>query len=113
MSFLDPLKRHGILVSLFLLCCGFAVFNPVFLAPRNLLNILVQSTPIALVAVGMTFVILIGAIDLSVGSILALSGIVFALATRSGWPMVPAVIAGLLAGTICGILNGVLVARAR
>lgn len=87
-----------------------------FLKPENLLNILRQAAPVGVVAIGMTFVIAAGGIDLSVGSIVALAGGVGILAmdavARDGWPPAVAIALGLGttlgAGLACGAVNGVL-----
>jgi ribose/xylose/arabinose/galactoside ABC-type transport system permease subunit len=113
MGKIAALRTHGILIGLFVLCTVFAIFNPVFASADNLLNILVQSTPIALASLGMTFVVLVGGIDLSVGSLVALSGIVLGLLTHSSVPLVLSVPLCLLTGAACGTLNGVLTAKAR
>jgi len=63
--------------------------------------------------VGMTFVIVSGGIDLSVGSIVALSGVVLASALQAGWAVPAAIVAGLLVGALCGLLNGLLITRGR
>jgi ribose transport system permease protein len=73
------------------------------------MNILEQSSINAIVAVGMTFVIITAGIDLSVGSILAFSGVVMASLLQGGVPIVLALLAGLAVGTVCGLLNGFLV----
>jgi ribose/xylose/arabinose/galactoside ABC-type transport system permease subunit len=74
----------------------------------------VEQTSInAVIAVGMTFVILSGGIDLSVGSLLALSGVVLASALRADWPLALALAAGVAAGAGCGLANGLLVTLGR
>ncbi len=70
------LKENALLVFMVVLCLVIAALKPVFFSPRNLMNILIQISISALVATGMTFVILSGGIDLSVGSTAAFSGIV-------------------------------------
>lgn len=107
------LNENRVLFGLILLCIGFGILNPTFLSLGNLSNILLQSTPVALVSVGMTFVILAGSIDLSVGSVLALSGVVFGLAIQHGTPLSLAIGAALLVGSVCGATSGLLVAEAR
>ncbi|THG33553.1 ABC transporter permease [Naasia lichenicola] len=87
-----------------------AVFVPAFYQPANLLNVARQSSIVGVVAIGMTFVILTGGIDLSVGSILALSGVTMAILINQG--MVPglAIVVALLVGVGAGLLNGLIVA---
>lgn len=95
--------------GLLLLCVALWIATPHFMTVSNLLNVVEQSTVIGVLAVGMTFVILTGGIDLSVGSLVALSGIVFGIAVNAGAPMSVAVLAALGVGTLCGVVNGGLV----
>ena len=79
------------------------ILTPHFLTVSNLLNIAEQTSINAIVAVGMTFVILSGGIDLSVGSIVALSGVVLGTALQGGQPIPVALLLGLLVGLACGL----------
>lgn len=79
----------------------------------NLLNVVQQTTIVAIIAVGMTFVIITGGIDLSVGSVLAFSGVVMASLLQQGIPLPIALMAGLGAGFFCGLLNGLLITIGR
>jgi ribose/xylose/arabinose/galactoside ABC-type transport system permease subunit len=106
-------REAGTLGGLLLLCIALWIATPHFMTASNLLNVVEQSTVIGVLAVGMTFVILTGGIDLSVGSIVALSGIIFGVAVRSGSPLPIAISAALVAGTVCGIVNGGLVTVGR
>jgi ribose transport system permease protein len=87
--------------------------TPHFLTVSNFRNVLEQTSIGAVIAVGMTFVILSGGIDLSVGSILALSGIVLAGRLQAGAGTVSALLVGLLVGGACGLANGLMVTRGR
>jgi ribose transport system permease protein len=87
-----------------------AVLVPSFFQPNNLLNVGRQSAIVGIIAVGMTFVILTGGIDLSVGAILALSGVTTAILINNGLIVPLAVVAGLLVGVAAGVINGVGVA---
>ncbi len=111
--FSSPLVRQygGIIISLAVLCVVFAVLNPRFLAFNNFMNIMQQVAVIAVAAYGMTYVILLGEIDLSIGSIIAVSGMVAAQAFAMGFGFVPTVVFTLAAGAIMGGLNGVLSAK--
>ena len=83
-----------------------------FATPSNLLNIVQQTAPVTVMAVGAVFVLTAGEIDLSIGSIVAVAALVAAMALREGaWPV--GVFAGLAAGLAIGALNGALVAYAR
>lgn len=113
-SFLaSPMLRQygGILIALFVLCTVFSVLSPRFLAFNNFMNIMQQVSVIAVAAYGMTYVILLGDIDLSVGSIIAVAGMVAAQAFAMGFGFLPTVVITLAAGAIMGGLNGVLSAK--
>ena len=104
------LQVAGILPILVLICILFSVLSPNFLTPGNIVNIFRQASVNIVLATGMTFVILTGGIDLSVGSILAVSAVaslIVSLIPGLGWA---AVIAGLLTGLALGLLNGALIA---
>jgi ribose transport system permease protein len=107
------LQRQGALAALIAVCIFGAVRYYAFATPGNLVNVLRQNSMLGLVALGMTFVILTGGIDLSVGSLVALSGIAFGLAVRSGVPVAAAAAAGLAAGLGCGLVNGALITVGR
>ena len=100
----DFLLEHAPLLSIaafFVLCSlAFALASPVFLTPGNLLNVLRQMAPMLIGAVAMTFVITTGGIDLSVGSTVALTNALAAIALGAGmpWPLVVAAMLGLGAG---------------
>ncbi|UXU57443.1 ribose ABC transporter permease [Staphylococcus agnetis] len=98
-------------LGLILLIIMFSVLNPAFLDLSNLLNLLRQISINGLIAFGMTFVILTGGIDLSVGSILALSSACIALMITSGVDPIIAIILGVLIGFILGVVNGLFVTK--
>lgn len=98
----------GLVVAIVLLGAYFTSRNGVFISLENLGNIAEQSTFLGLLAVGMTFVIVSGQFDLSVGSIFGLSAIVFAVALEAGWNVWPAAVAGIAAGAGMGLTNGLL-----
>ena len=101
------------MAGLFGLCLLLWILTPHFLTVSNLLNVLEQTSINAVIAVGMTFVILSGGIDLSVGSVLALSGVVMATLLQQGWTPPLAIAAGLAVGFGFGALNGVAIAWGR
>lgn len=111
--FSSPMIRQygGIVVSLIVLCVVFALLNPRFMAFNNFMNIMQQVAVIAVAAYGMTYVILLGEIDLSIGSIIAVSGMVAAQAFAMGFGFAPTVLLTLAAGAIMGGLNGLLSAK--
>lgn len=84
-----------------------------FLNPDNLKGILKQSSTLIVLACGMTFVIVSGGIDLSVGSILALSCVLLATQVQQGAPLVRAIALALAAGAGCGLINGLTVVKGR
>ncbi len=101
------LSDNGALVGLVALCLGLAIATPVFLSPINLVNVGIQAAVVAILGFGMTFVIVAAGIDLSVGSIAALSSMSAAfLASQSGLPGGLALVAGLLVGALVGAING-------
>lgn len=113
-AFLLRHAREAGTVAVFLvLCAVLSVLTPHFLTASNLLNVAQQTVINAVIAVGLTYVILSAGIDLSVGSVLALAGVVLGLALAAGWPLPLAIGACLLAGAACGTVNGLLVAFGR
>lgn len=105
------INNAGIGLALLLLILFFSVTTEHFLSPNNITNILTQITINLILAVGMTFVILIGGIDLSVGSVMAFAAVVAGKAiTLTGLGatelILLAIAAGLFAGLVCGIING-------
>ena len=106
-------RKLGTLAGLVALGGLLTILSPYFLTVSNLLNVLEQTSINAVVAIGMTFVILSGGIDLSVGSIVALSGVSLATALEAGAPLPVALLAGLLAGSAAGLVNGLLITRGK
>jgi ribose transport system permease protein len=104
----------GPLIGLILLCVFLSFSTDTFLSMRNFLNVMDQITVLGVMAVGMTLVILIGGIDLSVGSVLALSGMVMGyLGNNREWPFVIAIVVALIASAACGLTSGLMVTRLR
>jgi ribose/xylose/arabinose/galactoside ABC-type transport system permease subunit len=106
-------QRFGLLFVFLLLCLVLASLSDRFLQFSNLVNILRQASINGIVSIGMTLVILIGGIDLSVGSILALSAVIGADLVKSGLPTMLALPAALLVGTSLGAVNGIIITRGR
>jgi ribose transport system permease protein len=109
----DWISQYGILLAFLALVVALALLSPSFLATSNLLNVLRQIAVNALLAFGLTTVILGAGIDLSVGSVLAFSGALAAGLSVAGWHPALAMLAALLAGVAMGLFNGVFVAYAR
>ena len=106
-------RQIGTFAGLVALCLVLWAATPHFLTVSNLLNVLEQTSINAIVAVGMTYVIISGGIDLSVGSVLAVSGIALALALEGGVPAPAAIVLALATGTACGLTNGLLITFGR
>ena len=105
------LEKYGIVLVLVVICVILSVLSPVFLTIPNLTNVIRQISINGLLAIGMTFIILTGGIDLSVGSQVALTGALVAGFLTAGWPIALAIVAGLLIGCLLGFVNGFIVAK--
>ncbi|TFG62686.1 MAG: ribose ABC transporter permease [Spirochaetales bacterium] len=106
-------RSYGIVIAFIIICAILTILSPVFLSITNILNIVRQSSIFGIMAIGMTFIILTGGIDLSVGSILAIAGAVAAGMLKSGVGMLPVVLVALLIGIGCGLANGLLITIGR
>ena len=106
-------NKNKPLIVLFLIIAIMAVASPVFLTPGNLLTVLLQTSYNAILAVGISFTILIGGIDLSIGSVLAFSSAIGALLLTQGWPLFAVLLMILALGGLLGLLNGLLVSYGR
>jgi len=96
-----------VIVGLVLIWAVFWFLNPNFLTARNLTNLAVQTTDVGIVSAGIVLVLLLGEIDLSVGSVYGLSSAVMAvLNVKMGWPAVPAIAGGIITGALIGTLHG-------
>ncbi len=104
------LKAFSVLI---LLLIAFSLLNGNFVRTNNLITILQQSSHVAILAYAETLVIITGGIDLSLGSILGLSGVVVGKLLLAGAPIPLAVLGALTVGGLCGLLNGFLVAKAK
>ena len=107
------LGEYGAFIALALLVIVLSIVEPSFRAPSNLMNLLRQASFNGLIAFGMTLVILSDGIDLSVGSVFALSAIICAELLVFGMPAVLAVLIALVAGTALGAISGLLVTKGR
>ena len=112
-------QRYGILIALAALCLVLSLVSDNFLTSRNIINVLRQTSINGILAIGMTFVILTRGIDLSVGSVVALVGVLSASFATTGaagiagapyMPLIP-VLVGLVTGTAIGAVSGTVVAR--
>jgi ribose transport system permease protein len=101
----------GPLIGLIVIFIALSFLSPYFLTPRNLLNILSQVSAIGVMSVGALLIILLGGIDLSVGSVLAVSSMSMAAVYKmAGWPFEMALLVGLAVGALVGLTNGILTA---
>ncbi|BDC56571.1 ribose import permease protein RbsC [Bacillus altitudinis] len=107
------MQKLGPFLGLIILVAIVSILNPAFLEPLNILNLLRQISINALIAFGMTFVILTGGIDLSVGAILALSSALTAGFILSGLDPILAIIVGCIIGAILGMINGLLITKGK
>lgn len=108
------LREYGLLLGLILLSGLLAALTPTFLTTGNLLNVARQISLNGILAVGVTYVLLTGGVDLSLGSIVALAGVVAATFAHPGeWPLLVPILMGVLAGAGCGALNGIVITRGR
>ena len=105
--------KYRSLIALALLVVVVSILSPSFLTTKNIFNVLRQTSVNAIIAAGMTFVILTGGIDLSVGSILAISGAVCASMLVSGTNMIIAIIVALAIGAVVGFLNGFIISKGK
>lgn len=99
--------------TLILLFAGLSAATPHFLTAVNLAAVIRQTAVINIMALGMTMIIIAGGIDLSVGSIMALCGLLGAMTVAQGQPILLGLAVGLLTGVACGIVNGLLVTKLR
>ena len=106
-------RQFGTLAGLVVLCLVLWALTPHFLTVSNLLNIAQQTAINAIIAVGLTFVIISGGIDLSVGSLVAFSGVLMASLLQRGVPVPIALLAGLATGFGWGLVNGLLITLGR
>ncbi|ARF18087.1 ribose ABC transporter permease [Sporosarcina ureae] len=109
----SSLQKLGPFIGLLLIVVIISIMSPSFLTLNNLFNVLRQVSINALIAFGMTFVILTGGIDLSVGSILALTGAVTAGMMSGGMDPILAMLLGVLLGVLLGAINGLIIAKGK
>lgn len=104
------LAPYALPLAILVIIVVFSIAQPAFLKPENLIGIVRQMTLVGIMAVAMTFVIMTGGVDLSVGPVLALSGIVAFFTMDAGFPLPVTLAAGLAAGLVVGLMNGALIA---
>ncbi|EEH96972.1 ribose ABC transporter permease [Clostridium tertium] len=109
----ETASKYKSLIGLVLLCAIITFVTPSFLSLSNITNVFTQVSVNAIIAVGMTFVILTGGIDLSVGSTLAISGALSASIIKSTGSVTLAIIVAALVGIAIGLVNGLLISKGK
>ncbi len=124
-DFMEIIKKYGIVFVLILMIISISIMEPAFLSQTNIFNVLTQASIFGIMALGMTFVITAKGIDLSVGSVLAFSGVVAASLGQSAsatskffpnmgeLPVIIPIFAALAIGAACGAISGLLIAKTR
>jgi ribose transport system permease protein len=107
------LQKLGPLIALLVVCIGLAFLSPDFLTVGNVLDVTRQVSINAVISFGMTLTILLGGIDLSVGSILAVASVLTAILMKAGWDAPLATLVGIIAGALMGAVNGVVIAKGK
>lgn len=113
-GFKDPFfwSKWLVVVAFLLVVLIFGALSPqAFLTTYNLNNILVASAIPAIIVVGQTFTVATAGIDLSVSSIMTFGAVCFGLAFTNGWPLYQCIIFSTLAGMLCGVMNGLIIAK--
>ena len=116
---MEKLKKSGVdlsnmsaLIVLIVLCVVLSIAEPAFRSVGNLINILQQVTVYAVLALGVNMVIFTGGIDISVGSVVAFTGIVMGkIIVQAGMPSFVGIVVALIVGAACGCFNGVMIAK--
>jgi ribose transport system permease protein len=110
---MKQIQKYIILLAIFAEIIVFSMLSPQFLSVENLVNVALSIAITGILAVGMTFVILTGGIDLSIGSVLALAGIFAAICAKSFGDagILIGVVAAISVGVFCGLFNGIIVSR--
>lgn len=106
-------RELSVAAAIFGLAAVLTVVAPSYFAPDNLRDIFLSNAPVLIVAIGMTLLILCGEVDISVGSIFAVSGVVAGVLAKSGLPLMGVVLGAVIAGGAMGAVNGALVSYAR
>jgi ribose/xylose/arabinose/galactoside ABC-type transport system permease subunit len=104
-------RESGILVPLIIIFVFSGIMNPKFFQYQNIANIFFQASFVAMIGVAMTFVLILAGLDLSVGSVLGLSGVVSGYALLVGIPIPVGILFGLLTGVAVGLFNGYIIAK--
>lgn len=106
-------EQASLLIAFILLCVVITILTPVFISPGNIMNVLRQTSLIAITGIGMVMIILVGEIDLSVGSSQAVVGVITVWVLNATGNLFIALLSGVLTGAFLGMVNGLLVTRAK
>lgn len=109
MNFAQIYRKYGTVLIFIGICILASLLSPTFLTEANLTNVLRQVVVVSLLACGVTFIIILGHIDVSLGSVLALAGVIAASVMAMTGSILLAVIAGVLVGAIIGLINGLVI----
>ena len=108
-SVLALLKKFSLVLLLAVFVIVSSILSKNFLKPTNLLNMLQQCSVPGVIAIGMTIVIIIGGIDLSVGGVAALCGMIASIIVGAGRPDAVGILAGIGVGALCGLFTGIII----
>jgi rhamnose transport system permease protein len=106
-------REASVALAIAALALVLAVVAPGYFARGNLVDLFLANLPVLVVAVGMTLVIVLGHIDISIGSVFAICGVVAGVTAKAGWPVMLAGLAACIVGGVLGAVNGALVAYVR
>lgn len=107
-------SRYGIFIAFIIICIALSIATPNFFTAQNMLIVLRQVSINGILAIGVTYVIIAGGIDLSLGSIIALAGVVAAGFAHPGtYPLIVPVLMGLMTGIVAGAVNGLVITRGK
>ncbi|MDF2613343.1 MAG: rbsC [Clostridia bacterium] len=109
----DTLMKYKSVIGLILFSAIVTIINPSFLSMSNILNVFRQTSINAIIAAGMTFIILTGGIDLSVGSVLGLAGAIAASMVTGGQNIVVVLLAAILIGAAIGAVSGIVISKGK
>ena len=110
----NAMQKYGLVIAFAAICAVLSIRSPAFLTPQNAINVLRQISINAILAIGVTYVILTGGIDLSLGSVVAVTGVLSAtFAHPDTCPLAVPIAVGILGGVLIGILNGLVITRFR
>jgi len=105
------LQEKGLIIAFIFMCAVFSLLSPVFFTVSNFLNIALQSSALIIMGIGMSLTIASGGIDLTVGGVIALTGIIMGIMLSAGFNLVISILAGLLVGVVAGVINGIIISK--